>query len=52
MLTDGFRQLCRTRFAGCAPYPLTLFFLIAYLVYNDGIQTVIAHGERLRRQAA
>jgi UMF1 family MFS transporter len=23
-------------------YPLTLFFLLAFLVYNDGIQTVIA----------
>jgi UMF1 family MFS transporter len=27
-------------------YPLTLFFLIAFLVYNDGIQTVITHGQR------
>jgi UMF1 family MFS transporter len=40
-LTDGFRQLWHT-LAGLKAYPLTLFFLIAYLIYNDGIQTVIA----------
>ncbi len=27
---------------GLKAYPLTLFFLLAFLVYNDGIQTVIA----------
>ena len=31
-----------TRCEGCEAYPLTLFFLLAYLIYNDGIQTVIA----------
>jgi len=41
VLTDGFRQLGRT-LRGLRAYPLTLFFLLAYLVYNDGIQTVIA----------
>jgi UMF1 family MFS transporter len=41
VLTDGFRQLWRT-LRSLKAYPLTLFFLIAYLVYNDGIQTVIA----------
>lgn len=41
VLTDGFRQLWHT-LRGLKAYPLTLFFLIAYLVYNDGIQTVIA----------
>ncbi|MFG1603540.1 MFS transporter [Actinoplanes sp. NPDC049265] len=41
VLTDGFRQLGRT-LRGIRAYPLTLFFLLAYLVYNDGIQTVIA----------
>jgi UMF1 family MFS transporter len=41
VLTDGFRQLGRT-IRGLRAYPLTLFFLLAYLVYNDGIQTVIA----------
>ncbi|MDG4831063.1 MFS transporter [Solwaraspora sp. WMMD1047] len=40
-LIDGFRQLWHT-LRSLKAYPLTLFFLIAYLVYNDGIQTVIA----------
>ncbi len=40
-LLDGFRQLWHT-LRGLRAYPLTLFFLIAYLVYNDGIQTVIS----------
>ena len=40
-LFDGFRQLWHT-LRSLRSYPLTLFFLIAYLVYNDGIQTVIA----------
>src|SRR4029450_2205342 len=38
-LTDGFRQLGRT-VRGLRAYPLTLYFLLAYLIYNDGIQTV------------
>lgn len=41
LLTDGFRQLWRT-LRGLRAYPLTLFFLLAFLVYNDGVQTVIA----------
>ncbi|MEU8263907.1 MFS transporter [Micromonospora sp. NPDC048999] len=41
VLTDGFRQLGRT-LRGIKAYPLTLFFLLAFLVFNDGIQTVIA----------
>ena len=41
VLTDGFRQLGRT-LRGLRAYPLTLFFLLAYLIYNDGIQTVIS----------
>lgn len=40
-VTDGFKQLWRT-LRSLKAYPLSLFFLIAYLVYNDGIQTVIA----------
>ena len=40
VLTDGFRQLGHT-LREVKAYPLTLFFLVAYLVYNDGIQTVI-----------
>lgn len=39
-LTLGFRQLRHTiRTAG--DYPQTLLFLVAYLFYNDGVQTVI-----------
>jgi UMF1 family MFS transporter len=41
VLTDGFRQLGHT-LRGIAGYPLTLAFLVAYLIYNDGIQTVIS----------
>jgi UMF1 family MFS transporter len=37
----GFRQLFRT-LKGMRAYPQTLLFLVAYLVYNDAIQTVIA----------
>jgi UMF1 family MFS transporter len=40
VLTDGFRQLWHT-IKGLKAFPLTLFFLAAYLVYNDAIQTVI-----------
>jgi UMF1 family MFS transporter len=38
---DGFVQLWHT-LKSLKAYPLTLAFLAAYLVYNDGIQTVIA----------
>jgi len=41
VLAEGFRQLART-IRSARGYPLTLAFLLAYLVYNDGIQTVIA----------
>jgi len=41
VLLDGFRQL-GTTIRNLREYPLTLYFLLAYLVYNDGIQTVIA----------
>ncbi|MGW1060130.1 MFS transporter [Micromonospora rubida] len=40
VLGDGFRQLGRT-LREIKAYPLTLYFLLAFLVYNDGIQTVI-----------
>lgn len=40
-LTVGFRQLGHT-LRNLPRYPQTLLFLIAYLLYNDGIQTVIA----------
>ena len=40
-LVAGFRQLGRT-FRKARRYPQTWLFLLAYLLYNDGIQTVIA----------
>ncbi|MET7471928.1 MFS transporter [Micromonospora sp. NPDC005686] len=40
VLTDGFRQLGHT-LREIKKYPLTLYFLLAFLVFNDGIQTVI-----------
>lgn len=40
-LTIGFKQLAQT-FREAKHYPHTLRFLLAYLLYNDGIQTVIA----------
>ena len=40
-LTAGFRQLGHT-FSEMRRYPQTLLFLAAYLLYNDGIQAVIA----------
>ncbi|HZM84151.1 MAG TPA: MFS transporter [Candidatus Limnocylindrales bacterium] len=40
VITDGFKQFGRT-LKGMKAYPLTLFFLVAFLIYNDGIQTVI-----------
>ncbi|WP_147137185.1 MFS transporter [Stackebrandtia albiflava] len=40
-LTDGFRQFWRT-LKGLRAFPLTLLFLVAFLIYNDGIQTVIS----------
>jgi UMF1 family MFS transporter len=41
VLIDGFRQLGHT-LRSLRGYPLTLGFLVAYLIYNDGIQTVIS----------
>ena len=39
-LTIGFKQLGRT-LREIRHYPMTIRYLIAYLLYNDGIQTVI-----------
>jgi UMF1 family MFS transporter len=39
-LSAGFKQLSHT-LRGLRHYPQTLLFLLAYLLYNDGIQTVI-----------
>ncbi|HKE98400.1 MAG TPA: MFS transporter [Actinomycetes bacterium] len=51
-LTAGFRQL-RTTLAQLRLAPMTLLFLAAYLLYNEGVQTVINQasvfaGEELR----
>ncbi|MET9832491.1 MFS transporter [Streptomyces sp. NPDC006385] len=40
-IAPGFRQLAAT-IRDMRRHPLTLAFLLAYLVYNDGIQTVIS----------
>ena len=37
----GFRQL-RSTLASARGYPMTLLFLLAYLIYADGVQTVIS----------
>ncbi|RZS43739.1 UMF1 family MFS transporter [Herbihabitans rhizosphaerae] len=41
VLTAGFREL-RTTFKAARAFPLTLAFLGAYLVYTDGISTVVS----------
>ena len=40
-VTVGFRQLKQT-LRSLPRFPQTLLFLVAYLLYNDGIQTIIA----------
>jgi UMF1 family MFS transporter len=39
-LSGGFKQLGQT-LRGMRAYPLTLAFLVVFLIYNDGVQTVI-----------
>lgn len=39
-LSVGFKQLRKT-LGNARAYPQTMLFLVAYLIYNDGIQTVI-----------
>ncbi len=41
LLSHGIRQIARTLREMREKYPVTLQYLIAYLIYNDGIQTVI-----------
>jgi MFS transporter, UMF1 family len=41
VIITGFSQLRQT-FRDARKYPITLLFLGAYLLYNDGVQTVIA----------
>lgn len=49
VLTAGFVELGRT-IRGAAAFPLTLWFLGAYLVYNDGVATVISQSALYGRQ--
>ncbi len=49
LLTVGFRQLGHT-LRNLPRYPQTLLFLVAYLLYNDGIQTVIALSSQFGNQ--
>ncbi|MEV0974216.1 MFS transporter [Microtetraspora glauca] len=46
----SFRQLGRT-VAELRRYPRTLLFLVAYLVYNDGVQTVIGNSAAYASEA-
>jgi len=46
----SFRQLWRT-IKELRRYPLTLLFLLAYLIYNDGIQTVIGNSAAFASEA-
>jgi UMF1 family MFS transporter len=41
VVSAGFKQLGET-LKNAGHYPQTLLFLVAYLLYNDGVQTVIA----------
>lgn len=50
VLTVGFKQLGHT-LRGARHYPQTLLFLVAYLFYNDGIQTVISQASVFGEQA-
>ena len=49
-VAGSFRQLGRT-LSGLRAYPLTLLFLVAYLVYNDGVQTVIGNSAAFASEA-
>ena len=50
VLTSGFAQLGRT-LRGARAYPQTLLFLGAYLLFNDGIETVIALATQFGQEA-
>ena len=49
MLSAALRQLIHT-FSQIRNYPQTLLFLVAYLIYNDGIQTVITMAAQFGRE--
>jgi len=46
---EAVRQLIHT-FSQIRNYPQTLLFLVAYLIYNDGIQTVISMAAQFGRE--
>ncbi|MEV1242252.1 MFS transporter [Nonomuraea sp. NPDC049750] len=46
----SFKQLGRT-LSELRQYPLTMLFLVAYLVYNDGVQTVIGNSSAFASEA-
>ncbi|MBB5781027.1 MFS transporter [Nonomuraea jabiensis] len=46
----SFRQLART-LGEMRRYPLTVLFLVAYLIYNDGVQTVIGNSAAFASEA-
>ncbi|MEV4573539.1 MFS transporter [Nonomuraea jabiensis] len=46
----SFRQLART-LSEMRRYPLTVLFLVAYLIYNDGVQTVIGNSAAFASEA-
>ncbi|WP_214323949.1 MFS transporter [Nonomuraea sediminis] len=46
----SFNQLWRT-LKDLRRYPLTLLFLVAYLIYNDGVQTVIGNSAAFASEA-
>ena len=41
VISVGFKQLIET-IKNAKKYPKTMYFLVAYLFYNDGVQAVIA----------
>ena len=51
VVAQSFGQLCAT-LQDLRNYPVTLTFLVAYLFFNDGIQTVIASLLGVRREGA
>ncbi|WP_431913008.1 MFS transporter [Nonomuraea jabiensis] len=46
----SFRQFART-LGEMRRYPLTVLFLVAYLIYNDGVQTVIGNSAAFASEA-
>lgn len=45
----GFKQLYKT-FKDMKKYPMTLTFLVAFLIYNDGVQTVLVEASQFGQE--